>query len=150
MLKYCLAAAGVGGAALLGGSLLRMLPREALPELDERDNALLQSNPELHSLAVRLRMYARFDQQAYRSVLNNALALIVLTRHAAPRAGMPRRAAHYISGIIDGVRVLRAHTKARFPSVLNEFDDVAAGIQNACTSAQHNITFSAQVSLQQR
>lgn len=145
-MKYVIVAAGVGGATLLGGQLLRLLPKEDLSELNARENALLQSNTEIHGLLARLRTYGRFDRDAYRGVLDNALALIVVSQSKA-RISMPRKAAHYIGGLIDNVRVLRAHTKARFPGVLSEFDEVAAGLQSACTGIQHNITMSAQCAL---
>lgn len=155
MLKYVVAAASVGGITLLGGQLLRMMPKEVLPELSAHDNAVLQADAELHGLMLRLRVYARFQKDAFQIMLTNSVALITLSlkQHQGyypSMAGLPRKAASYISGIIENVRLLRAVTKRRVgtnPGVMEEFDDVAGGIQTACTNIQHNITLAVQYAL---
>lgn len=155
MLKYVVAAASVGGITLLGGQLLRMMPKEALPELSAHDNAVLQMDPELHGLMLRLRVYARFQKVAFQTMLANAVALITLSLkqhqgYHSSMAALPRKAAGHISGIIENVRLLRAVTKRRVgtnPGVMEEFDDVAGGIQTSCTNMQHNITLGVQYAL---
>ena len=147
MIKYVVAAASVGGLTLLGGQMLRLLPKAALPGLTAQENALLQSDAELHGLLSRLHVYARFDAEAYAAVVDNTLALIVVQGQHRVNAGLPRKVAGYISRIIEHVRVLRTVTKRRMhenPAVMEEFDDVAGGIQTACTSMQHNITLNVQ------
>lgn len=156
MLKYVGAAAVAGGACLVGGQLLRLMPKDALPELNVAANEMLQTDMELHSLMHRLRVYSRFDRDAYRAILENVVLLLALSQRASSGRGLrlsqPRKAAERISGVINNIRVLRAITSKRVGGlkVMEDFDDIAGGVQTACTNAQHNITMNTQYALSNR
>ena len=155
MLKVTGAIAGVGGTVVLGGALLRMLPKEQLKGYTAQQNALLHSDPELFGLVARLRAYSRFAPDTFEEFVHSALELLRTVRQ--PPAAMTHasvwQVAASISSMVESVRRLRVIVRIRMEaradgaSIMTEFDDVASGIQTLCRNYQQNATLSVQHAL---
>ena len=152
MLKITGALAGLGGTVVLGGALLRMLPKEQLRGYSAEENAMLHSDPELFGLAVRLRTYSRFAPDTFDAFIQSAVALLRTMRlsPASMSYASVRRVAASISSMVEAVRTLRVIVRIRMDarednassSIMTEFDDVAGGIQTLCRNYQQNATLS--------
>ena len=142
--KKALIGIGVVGAGLLaGGQLIRRIPKEDLPELDNNQNTILKSNAEFYGLMARLRRYGLLEPAYWATILDRVITIVTLDASTKPKLSIPRDVAHAIDGVILNVRRLRELVKHKFGStegVLKDFDDVASGLQDACRNTQFNVT----------
>jgi hypothetical protein len=154
VLKLAATAGVVGGAVALGGALLRATSsRESIEELSAEQNAVLASDAELHGLCVRLMQFGRFHPGSTRVVVEGAVALVEALAQTRARGrlkmSLPRLVASKCAAIVEGVRLLRAHVARRvggMAGVLEDFDEIAGGLQKVCTDAQFNATMAVQAS----
>jgi len=142
--KKAIIGIGVVGAGLLaGGQLIRRIPKEDLPELDNDQNTVLKSSAELYGLMARLRRYGLLEPTYWAPILDRAVTIVKLEASAPPKLSIPRDVAHAIDGIILNVRLLRASVKQKFGTtegVLKDFDDIASSLQDVCRNTQFNVT----------
>ena len=124
------------GAALLGGQALRMIPKEALVELDAAQNEKLQGHAELYGVMVRMRRFGMLNTPAWARLLDRTLVLIGL--ESKNQLSTPRTVASVCAEIVMCVRSIRNTVKRKFEGALPEFDEVAAGLQEAVQAAQFN------------
>jgi hypothetical protein len=142
--KKALIGVGVLGAGLLaGGQLIRRIPKEDLPELDTNQNLILKSNAEFYGLMSRLRRYGLLEPEYWAPIIDRVVTIVTLASGAPPGLSIPRKVAYAIDGVIYNIRRLRAIVHRKFGStegVLKDFDDIAAGLQEACKNTQFNVT----------
>jgi hypothetical protein len=158
LLKLTGAVAGLGGTVVLGGALLRLLPKEQLKGYSAHQNALLHTDPELFGLIVRLRAYSRFAPHTFDEFVQSALELLKTVRQtpASMSHASVWQVAASISSMVESVRRLRVVVRLRMDarqdgaSIMAEFDDVAGGIQTLCRNYQQNATLSMQHALDGR
>lgn len=124
------------GAALLGGQALRMIPKEDLEELDETQNALLQSHTELYGSMVRMRRFGLLNKLAWARLLDRTLLLIELLKE--DKLSTPRKVAAVCAEMVLCIRSIRNVIKRKFEGALPEFDDVASVLQEEIKNAQFN------------
>jgi hypothetical protein len=142
--KKAFIGAGVVGAGLMvGGQLIRRIPKEDFLELDNNQNTILKTNGEFYGFMARLRRYGLLEPGYWAPILDRVVTIVTLERSEHPKLGIPKRVAEAIDGVILNVRKLRALVKSKFgdtEGVLTDFDDIAAGLQDACKNMQFNVT----------
>lgn len=145
-----LGAAGLGAVVLLGGKLIRSAPKEDFPELEKKQNQLLQSSPDFYGCVAQLRRYGMLEHSYWAPLLANVLLLLeacsklARTPAGSPgRLGIPREAAKAIDVVIMNVRRLRAMVKVthgHVDSIMADFDEAASALNDACKNTNFNLT----------
>ena len=124
------------GAALLGGQALRMIPKEDFVELNEDQNAVLQSHTELYGSMVRMRRFGLLNKVAWARLLDRTLLLIALAKE--DKLSTPRKVASVCAEMVLCIRGIRSVVNRKFEGALQEFDDVASVLQEEIKNAQFN------------
>jgi hypothetical protein len=145
-------AAGLGAIVLLGGRLIRSAPKEDFPELEEDQNALLQAHSDFYGCMVQLRRYGMLEHSFWAPLLANVLLLLAATHKlgrlppgSPGRLAVPREAARATDVVILNVRRMRAMvhaTHAHMDTVMSDFDEAAAALNEACKNTNFNLMLS--------
>ena len=155
-----------GLAAVVGG--VSYVAKKSLPDpkysfgekLGVTPDAALFDDRNMASLCDRFLYYAAVDKQACRDIVDGCAAgLRVLARSrnkdlcsmspedkfvdTKRRAmAMPRHTARHIGKVVASIRRLRELVQlshGRNPTVMRDFDDIAASMQTALNNLQHNV-----------
>ena len=111
-------------------------------------NATLGSDLHIAALCERLQPYHSFDPGAFNTILVKFAELVHLNTQVATQAvkvklSLPRHASLITSDITESIRRLRAKLNVKMGTnskVMEDFDDIASGMQQSCTDLNFNIS----------
>ena len=146
------AVAGAAGAAALVAKRAFLKTNPLGPAivfvmLNDTGNAVMSTNPHVASLCNRLAPYRIFDRVSHDNIILYFAELVSLNaettqKNVSLKISTPRKASIATSKITEAIRMLRATFAARMQNsskAMADFDDIAGGMQQACTDMTFNI-----------
>lgn len=132
--------AGVVGTLFMVGTGLRSTRRSpAFEQLSQEENAAVSRDQVLHVALSRMGVYATGDEDAHAALMNAVGQLMVITK--ADTANL-RAAEMNLLIVKRSISKLRAATLSRTAcnqEVMEEFEEVAQAVQNACADKLFNL-----------
>ena len=149
------AASALGGVLLVAGGVWgvnRVLAKAGtgdLPLLDHATSAYLAHDKTWYYYISDMSKYGHFAPASFRKLAECATHIIFLTAtlEALSESGLKAKhlwnLAKLIGKAVECIRVLRYHVVEHYghvPSVMEQFDEAAANIQQYCNDVQFNVT----------
>jgi hypothetical protein len=120
---------------------------EDLEKIVDKDTAhMLSLDPTWLDLIDRLGEFALFAKEEYKEVVYAAAGVVAFNTAVSLSKiklsfGTPRKMRSKLHAVIEAVRCMRAQLDLKFPSCLEDFDEVAAEIQTTHNDYNSNMYF---------